>query len=73
MTEPKLTATLLANGPYVREEAPFALLAPLGPSLQVVEQSVLKLERSQARRFALQYYLPATKSYLEVIKESPGC
>jgi folate-binding protein YgfZ len=31
MTEPKLTATLLANGPYVREEAPFALLDLVGP------------------------------------------
>ena len=43
------------------------VLAALGPSLRVVEQSVLQLERSQAHRFALQFYLPASKSYLEVI------
>ena len=31
MTESELTANLLANGPYVREQAPFALLDVVGP------------------------------------------
>ena len=31
MTEPSLTATLLANGPYARDDAPYALLEVAGP------------------------------------------
>lgn len=31
MTESKLTATLLANGPYARDDAPYALLEVTGP------------------------------------------
>ena len=53
MTEPSLTATLLANGPYARDDAPYALLEVAGPDAgaflqRLCTQDVLGLAAGEA-------------------------
>ena len=52
MTETQLPATLLANGPYARDDAPFALLDVLGPDAgaflqRLCSQDVVGLDDGQ--------------------------